>query len=63
MTDDLTHSEKELNHCPACGSKDITYTDSFNDGNIRVSCMDCDARWYEVWTWAGIMMVEGEVKQ
>jgi len=63
MTDDLTHTDKELNHCPACGSKYITYTDSFNDGNIRVSCMDCDARWYEVWTWAGIMMVEGEVKQ
>jgi formate dehydrogenase maturation protein FdhE len=62
MSNDLTHTDKELNHCPACGSDDITYTDTFN-GSIPVSCMDCDAQWYEVWTYAGIMMVQGEVKE
>ena len=61
MTDDLTHTEKELNHCPACGSDDISYNDTFN-GSIPVRCMDCDAEWYEVWTWAGILY-DGEVKQ
>ena len=63
MSDDLTHTDKELNHCPACWGEDISYAHSFCDGSILVSCGDCDAMWYEVWTYAGIMMVEGEVKE
>ena len=63
MTDDLTHTENELCHCPSCGSDDISYDGGFCDGSQLVSCGDCYAKWYEVWTYAGIMMVEGEVNQ
>lgn len=64
MTDDLTHTDKELCHCPSCGSDYISYEGGFCDGSQRVACVDCDAEWHEVWTWAGIMMTEeGEVNE
>ena len=59
----MTVESQEPNYCPACRSDDISYADTFHDGAILVSCGDCDAKWYELWTYAGIMMVEGEMKQ
>jgi hypothetical protein len=50
-------TEGELNHCPVCKSKDITYTDTFMDGSIPVSCYECDARWFEVWEYKGYEMI------
>ena len=64
MSDGLTHTDKELNHCPSCGGDNISYEGHFNSGSQRVICGDCDAEWYEVWTYAGIIVAEeGEVKE
>mgnify|MGYP003150042942 CR=1 FL=1 len=56
--DVLTHKHDEVNHCPACWSDDISYADTFNDGSILVTCGDCYAKWYEVWSWVGITLIE-----
>tara|TARA_R100001463_G_scaffold76199_7_gene130277 strand:- start:10049 stop:10261 length:213 start_codon:yes stop_codon:yes gene_type:complete len=61
-TGKLTHTSRELDHCPACRSEDISYRDGFCDGIIHVVCNDCNARWDEAWTYAGIVMIEGKVK-
>ena len=58
MTDELTHTDKELNHCPSCGGDNITYQGHFDSGRQRVTCGDCDAEWHEVWNYAGIVMFE-----
>jgi len=58
MTDDLTHTDKELNHCPACKSDDIRYDGHFESGSQKVSCDACEATWFEVWTYAGIFYAD-----
>lgn len=58
MTDELKHTEQELNRCPLCGSDHISYTDSFADGGMPVACGDCNATWWEVWTYAGVDLIE-----
>jgi hypothetical protein len=52
--------EPECNKCPQCGEDHITYTgDGFECGRIDVMCMECDARWYEVWRHCYIEMITG----
>jgi transposase-like protein len=62
MTDELTHTDKELNHCPRCRSEAITYIGTFNNGSQQVECVDCGADWYEVWTYAGVFY-EGDEEE
>ena len=38
-------------HCPFCDSDGISYGDDYYDGprlTVRLTCEDCDKKWYEV---------------
>ncbi len=40
--------------CPSCESDDISYDTDFEDGFIGVVCMECDTKWWEIWTFREI---------
>ena len=56
--DVLTHKHDEVENCPVCGHHHINYEGNFHSGSIRCGCMECGARWWEVWSWVGITLIE-----
>ena len=47
--------------CPTCNSRDITADPStFVSGSMAVSCDECGSRWWEVWRFEDIEMIDGE---
>lgn len=48
--------------CPTCNSDDISYVGSFDEGTMNVECQadGCGSRWYEMWTFTYIEMLEGK---
>ena len=55
---EVTHTERELNHCPVCKSDDIHYVGHFEHGVQQVSCDACTAVWQELWEYSGVVLVE-----
>ena len=50
----------ELMNCPWCGSNDIQYEGSFENGTQEVQCNSCGGTWYEIWKFVGYELLSGE---
>lgn len=50
----------DFNHCPDCGTDDISYRGHFEDGCMKVECQICPASWWEIWECISLEMIEGK---